>query len=163
MTEKHAGGRPTKYNPKFHPQLVFWLSQAGLTDKKIAKELSITEQTLNNWKKKYPKFFESLKDGKETPDDQVEAALFRRAKGFTYQEGERSRVALPDTTACIFWLKNRRPDKWRDKQEREYSGKDGGPIQVAAAMGALTDEQLDQYLAAVDKAAHEGSITGEET
>lgn len=28
----------------------------------------------------------------------------------------------PDTTAQIFWLKNRKPDKWRDKQDVQISG-----------------------------------------
>ena len=121
MTEKHAGGRPTKYEAK-HVELAFWMAQSGLTDKQIAHEMGITEQTLNNWKKVHPEFFESLKKGKGTPDEDVEAALLRRAKGFEYKEGDHSRVALPDTTACIFWLKNRRPNQWRDKQEIAHTG-----------------------------------------
>lgn len=116
MTEKRSRGQPTKYAPK-HVELAFWMAKAGLTDKQIAEEMGVTEQTINNWKKAHPEFFEALKDGKETPDDQVEASLLRRAKGFTYQEGDRSRVALPDTTACIFWLKNRRAAEWRDKHD----------------------------------------------
>jgi len=111
-------GQPTKYKDEY-VRLVFWMAQAGLTDKQIADELDVTEQTINNWKTDHPEFFESLKKGKNIPDAEVESALLRRAKGFTYQEGERSRVALPDTTACIFWLKNRQPDKWRDKREME--------------------------------------------
>ena len=114
-------GQPTKYKDEY-VRLAFWMAQAGLTDKQIADELDVTEQTINNWKVAHPEFFESLKRGKNIPDTEVESALLRRAKGFTYQEGERSRVALPDTTACIFWLKNRQPEKWRDKQEVALTG-----------------------------------------
>jgi len=120
MAEKHAGGRPTKYEPK-HTELAFWMAQAGLTDKQMAEEMGVTERTINNWKEEHPEFFQSIKKGKSTPDDVVEAALFRKARGFKYQEGEKERVALPDTVACIFWLKNRRPNKWRDKHEVEIT------------------------------------------
>ena len=102
-------------------ELGFWMAQAGLTNKQIAHEMGVTVRTLDNWKKTHPEFLRSLKHGKATPDEDVEAALLRRAKGFTYQEGDRSRVALPDTTACIFWLKNRRPEQWRDKQEIAFT------------------------------------------
>ena len=78
----------------------------GLTDKQIAGKMGISEVTLNSYKKKYPKFFKSLKKGKEVVDYQVEKALLNKALG-------------GDTTAQIFWLKNRRPDKWRDKQEHK--------------------------------------------
>jgi hypothetical protein len=123
MASKPTGkpnGRPTKYEPK-HVELGFWMAQAGLTNKQIAHEMGVTVRTLDNWKKTHPEFLRSLKHGKATPDEDVEAALLRRAKGFTYQEGDRSRVALPDTTACIFWLKNRRPEQWRDKQEIAFT------------------------------------------
>lgn len=76
----------------------------GLTDKQIAKNMRITEQTLNVWKKKYPSLSESLKKGKAVIDYEVENALLKNAL-----EG--------DTTAQIFWLKNRRADMWRNKVE----------------------------------------------
>lgn len=102
----------------------------GLTDKQIAKNIGISEQTLNVWKKTYPSFFESLKKGKEVVDIEVENALLKRALGYRYDEVtiedgvETKRVTKevqPDTTAQIFWLKNRRPDLWRDKQNVELS------------------------------------------
>jgi DNA-binding XRE family transcriptional regulator len=116
MSEKRSRGQPTKYEPKY-VELAFWMAQAGLTDKQMAHEMGVTDRTINNWKKEHPEFFQSIRDGKDTPDEAVEAALLRKAKGFKYEEGGKPRVALPDTTACIFWLKNRRPDKWRDKHE----------------------------------------------
>ncbi len=76
----------------------------GLTDKQIAKNIGISEQTLNVWKKSYPSLSESLKKGKEVVDYEVQNALYKNAI-----EG--------DTTAQIFWLKNRQPDKWRNKVE----------------------------------------------
>lgn len=106
----------------------------GLTDKQIAHNIGITEQTLNVWKHNYPSFSESLKRGKEVIDIQVENALLKRALGYSYEEVKREngpdgqkitktiKEVVPDTTAQIFWLKNRKPAEWRDKQDIELSG-----------------------------------------
>jgi len=131
-------GRPSLYDPKLHPKLAFWLAQAGLTDEQIAEEIAIHTDTLYQWRKVHPEFSEALKGGKATPDDEVEAALLRRAKGFKYAEGGKEKVALPDTTACIFWLKNRRPGEWRDKREHDVTGNIKGPLFVM--MGDDADE-----------------------
>lgn len=80
----------------------------GLTDKEIADNANINPATLYDWKKKYPEIDEALKKGKEVVDFQVEDALLKRAL-----DG--------DTTAQIFWLKNRRPDRWRDKLENKIT------------------------------------------
>ena len=128
---KKKPGRPTKYNPTLHPLIASLLAGNGLTDVQMADELGITEKTLNNWKNYHPKFLQSLKAGKEGPDDQVEASLFKRALGYEYEttastsRGEIYTIVKdvpPDTLACIFWLKNRRPERWRDKTEIEHSG-----------------------------------------
>lgn len=74
----------------------------GLTDEQIAENIGITATTLYEWKNRFPEISEALKKGKEVVDYQVENALLNKALG-------------GDTTAQIFWLKNRRPDKWRDK------------------------------------------------
>lgn len=74
----------------------------GLTDEQIADNMGISAKTLYEWKNRYSKICESLKNGKEVADYMVENALFKKALS-------------GDTTAMIFWLKNRRPDKWRDK------------------------------------------------
>lgn len=125
-------GRPSKYDPKKHPDLAFWMAHAGLTNKQIAEEFGVTERTIDNWKRDHPEFFRSLKKGKETPDDQVEAALLRRAKGFTYTEespqGVVKKVALPNPASMIFWLKNRRPKRWREKIEHQIG--EGGPVKI---------------------------------
>lgn len=100
----------------------------GLIDEQIANNIGINPATLYEWKKKYPKITESLKKGKEVVDRQVENALLKRALGYSYKEvktedGEKVTVTvkevIPDTTAQIFWLKNRKPTQWRDKIEYE--------------------------------------------
>lgn len=103
----------------------------GLIDEQIAANIGITPSTLYEWKKKYAEISEALKKGKEVVDIQVENALLKRALGYRYDEVttedeiETKRVTkevTPDTTAQIFWLKNRRPDKWRDRKDIEHGG-----------------------------------------
>lgn len=106
----------------------------GLTDEQIADNIGISRSTLNSWKDKYSDISDTLKRGKEVVDRQVENALLKRALGYEYTETTREYIpeldemkttkkvtkqVAPDTTAQIFWLKNRKPDKWRDKQECE--------------------------------------------
>lgn len=102
----------------------------GLTDEQIAKNIGVSVSTLNNWKIKYVEILESLKRGKEVVDRQVENALLKRALGYTYEEityegsVETKRVVkevVPDTTAQIFWLKNRKRETWTDRQNIEIS------------------------------------------
>lgn len=100
-----------------------------MTDKEMATFLGIAESTFHLWKTKYPEFVEALARGKKEPDDKVEAAMFHRAIGYSHPEdvimqyrGEPIIVPTtkhypPDTIAGIFWLKNRRPDRWKDRQE----------------------------------------------
>lgn len=106
----------------------------GLTDEQIAAKIGITATTLYDWKNKYPVISEALKRGKEVVDVEVENALLKRAMGYEYTEtrtetaddGTVKTIVMqktmpPDTTAQIFWLKNRRPAVWRDKQQVEHS------------------------------------------
>ena len=83
----------------------------GLTDERIAQKMGINIATLYRWKQEYCEICEALKRGKEVVDYQVENALLNKALG-------------GDTTAQIFWLKNRKPDKWRDKQQEEKQAVD---------------------------------------
>jgi len=103
----------------------------GLTDEQIAEKIGIARSTLNEWKNKYPVISDTLKRGKDVVDNEVENALLKRALGYSYKEiktkddGDKIEVTetikevVPDVTAQIYWLKNRRPDKWRDKQKEE--------------------------------------------
>lgn len=114
----------------------------GLTDEQIAANIGIRRETLYQWKAKYPNISNALKKGKEVVDIQVENALLKRALGYEYQEErietggqygtkvvQTIKYVAPDVTAQIFWLKNRRPDKWRDKPD---------PVQENTAGDALT-------------------------
>lgn len=133
----------------------------GLTDEQIAYNMGVGYSTLQAWKSKYKDIQDTLKRGKEVIDLQVENALLKRALGYSYKEtteelmtdkntGEsRMKVTkvvekevVPDTTAQIFWLKNRRPDKWRDKRETELSGN----MNVNNPYQSLTTEELKKLI-----------------
>jgi transposase len=101
-----AKGKYEKWLKEENLLLLEGWARDGLTDEQIAKNIGIGERTLYEWKEKYPQISQSLKKGKEVVDYEVENALLSSAL-----EG--------NTTAQIFWLKNRRPDKWRDKQKEE--------------------------------------------
>lgn len=123
-------GRPTDFKEEYI-ELAFNYALMGATDKDLARFFSVDESTINNWKIKFPKFFESLKNGKETADAKVIRSLYERATGYSHDEdhivkcgGEASVETIkkhypPDPTSMIFWLKNRQPDKWRDKVHAE--------------------------------------------
>ena len=109
----------------------------GLTDEQIAENMGISCSTLYDWKNKYSDISESLKRGKEVVDVLVENALFKRALGYEYKEvtkedGVTTKVVTkhmpPDTTAQIFWLKNRRPDLWRDRKNIDMNAKVNNPF-----------------------------------
>lgn len=101
-------------------------ARSGLTDEQIAKNIGINRTTLYDWKKKEVNIADTLKKGKEVIDFEVENALLKRALGYEYEEETYENGVLtkkvkkqvaPDTTAQIFWLKNRQVKKWRDKVE----------------------------------------------
>jgi hypothetical protein len=117
-----------KYEEWLTPEgllLIEGWARDGLTDEQISHNMGITRKTLYEWKNKYSDISNTLKKGKEVVDRLVENALLKRALGYTYTEvtkeyGEVTKEVIkevhPDTTAQIFWLKNRKPDEWRDKQ-----------------------------------------------
>jgi len=138
--------RPTKYNPDMNEQ-VYKLCLLGATDKQIADFFNVTEKTINNWKSTEEEFLQSLKKGKIDADAEAAQTLYKRATGnwITTEEklydGETitlSKTHLPDTTAAIFWLKNRQPELWRDKQEFDHTTK-GRKIN-SALVGLSFDE-----------------------
>lgn len=139
---KKAPGRPSLYQGEFAEQAEK-LCRLGATDREMADFFSVDVATINRWKKQHAGFCESLKRGKEIADAEVADKLFKRATGFVHKdtkfatfEGsitdarEYDRHYPPDTIACIFWLKNRRPDLWRDKVGLEHTGAGGGPIET---------------------------------
>lgn len=127
-----AGGRPSKYDSHVQPKLLLieaWCRD-GLTEAQICANLDVNTTSWCEYKKQYPELVDALKKGKEVIDIMVENALLKAALGYQYEETketedgfERStKMAHPNTTALIFWLKNRKPKEWRDKQELEHSG-----------------------------------------
>lgn len=131
--EKNKGGRPSRYKAEYVEQ-AYRLCLLGATDAEMADFFRVTEQTLNNWKKSHPEFFESITRGKLLADAEVAEKLYQRAKGYSHEavkifnhQGVEMIVPYvehypPDTQAASLWLRNRQPAKWRDKQDIEHSG-----------------------------------------
>lgn len=150
--------------------LVEGWAKDGLTDEQIAHNLGIGKTAFYKYKKEHAEFANSLKRGKEIIDYEVENALLKRALGYSYTETTKERVlrkdenghpitdihgfpcyemvvtktvkkeVTPDTTAQIFWLKNRKPEKWRDKQEVQHSGTINNPYE------SLSTEDLKKLI-----------------
>jgi len=121
-----------KYDSSIIDNRVYKLCLLGATDKDIVEIIGITESTFNEWKKQYPSLSESIKRGKRDADANVAESLYKKATGtFRTREvketvDEKGNVKetvttekenMPDTIAQIFWLKNRDPNRWKDKQE----------------------------------------------
>jgi len=133
-------GRPTKYQTDFARKAVK-LCEAGFTDVEIADFFDVNPATITRWKHSHKEFCASLKAGKAPADDRVERSLYQRAIGYEQEEVKIFMPAgaiepvyakftakyAPDVTACIFWLKNRRPEQWRDRPE----GAGGGDLAEA--------------------------------
>lgn len=159
----------SKYFTHVEPKLTLiegW-ARDGLTDEQIAKNLGISKTSLYKYKEEHIELFELLKKGKEIIDYEVENALLKKALGFKetvkkaikvknveYSNGRRLKetedivivdeeiFVQPDTTAQIFWLKNRKPDKWRDKQVVESNN----TIEVKNPYEGLSTEELKKLI-----------------
>ena len=145
-------GRPTSFKPEFVEQATK-LCQLGATDAELADFFGVNTTTIWRWQAVHPEFCNALKRGKDAADERVERSLFSRATGYTHEAvkifmpaGAEGPVYAkyqehipPDTTACIFWLKNRRQKEWRDVQRHEV----GQPGDFAR----MSDEELDGALA----------------
>ena len=134
--KKSNAGRKGLYKEWLEPDNLIRLegwARNGLTDEQIAHNIGITTTTLYDWKKKYPQFAEAIKRGKEVVDIVVENALLKSAMGYKFDEVVKERIYNPETgeseivevkrttkdvapnsTSLIFWLKNRKPEAWRD-------------------------------------------------
>jgi hypothetical protein len=125
--------RPSKYKPEFAAQAEK-LCKLGATDMELADFFEVDVRSIYRWKAEFPEFCQALKIAKSEADERVERSLFARANGYEHDEVDIRVVAgaivktpirkyyPPDTTAAIFWLKNRKPAEWRDKQDIEHSG-----------------------------------------
>ena len=135
-------GRPSKYKEEYAEQAYNYCF-LGAIDEQLAIFFDVSVTTINTWKETYPDFLASIKKGKEQADLEVTQSLKKRASGMklkkqVVKEGgivEIEDEIPPDTAAMIFWLKNRQPKIWRDKQETEHSGR----VEVTS-LGSLIDE-----------------------
>lgn len=147
-----AGGRPTSFKPEYTAQAVK-LCALGATDIEMADFFGVDVRTFYRWKNERPEFCQALKAGKEAADERVERSLYHRAVGYTHDavkifmpawarepvHAKYREHVPPDTTAMIFWLKNRRPDAWRDKSEQVIRHEH---------VTAMADDELERIAAA---------------
>lgn len=139
--KKSNAGRKSKYNEDF-PLMAQDFARRGMIDTEICAKLGISVATYHEYQKLYPEFLKAIKEGKAPVDVMVENALLKRALGFEYEEVHAEfrpkdvndkkanpivvkkikKMVVPDTTACIFWEKNRRPGLWKDKHNLDVSG-----------------------------------------
>lgn len=123
-------GRPSKYKPEYDEQAAK-LSRLGATLPEVADFFDVAPSTVSLWMLQHESFSEAIKNNRAFSDENVEASLYHRALGYSHEhedikvvEGEivvtkTTKHYPPDPTAMIFWLKNRKPKQWRDKQEVE--------------------------------------------
>jgi len=134
-------GRPSSYMPEYAKQAEK-LAALGATDIEVADFFEVDVRTVYRWKHDHDEFCQALNVGKTKADERVINSLYQKAIGYEQEAVKifmpagseapvyapfRERIA-PDTTAAIFWLKNRQPDQWRDKQEHSHAAPDGGAI-----------------------------------
>lgn len=130
------GGRPTDFKTEFI-ELAYNYTLLGATDEKLAEYFNVTKTTINNWKHSQPEFLDSIRRGKDLADIEVVNSLLGKAKG--YDKGDKHYP--PDTTAIIFWLKNRQPKLWRDRTEQEVIA---SVSNVESPYKDLTKEQMER-------------------
>lgn len=145
VSVKASPGQPTAYRVEY-AEWAEKLAKLGATDKELAESFEVTEATITNWKSAHPEFFASIKKGRQIADAEIASKLFHRATGYEHPEDDiravNGEIVItptikhypPDTTAAIFWLKNRRPDLWRDKVENQLSGPGGGAIAIKSVV-----------------------------
>ncbi len=125
-------GRPDKYKPEYD-KMAYNYCLLGATNEDLAKYFEVVVSTITAWINRHESFSSALKNGRANADANVSKSLYRRAIGYSHKEekifcseGEIIRAKTikhypPEVVACIFWLKNRRPDLWRDKPKENQS------------------------------------------
>lgn len=136
---KHPGGRPSSYRKEFVQQAKK-LAALGATDMDVADFFGVHVATIHRWKLEHTEFRDSLRLGKEVADERVVNSLYHRAVGYSHPEDDiravEGKIIItptikqypPDTTAAIFWLKNRRHDEWRDKTDVNHGVQPDNPL-----------------------------------
>jgi hypothetical protein len=142
-------GRPTLYRPEYADQAMK-LCRLGATDMELGDFFGVDRVTIWRWSQVHEDFCNALKAGKEAGDERVVRSLYAKATGYTFDavkilQHEGAPVIVPyrehvppSDTAAIFWLKNRRPDEWREKATTEHTGPGGGPVQLTWGDGSTS-------------------------
>lgn len=155
VNTKKKNGRKSQYSEKVKPylELIEGWTRDGLVMSQIAENLNISKTTLYKYMQEHTELSERLKKGRDVSDAQVENELFRKAVGFTrvekkpvkvknveYENGKRKseteEIVMveqevyypPELGAQVFWLKNRRPDKWRERVEQKIETEEGSGV-----------------------------------
>lgn len=156
MTKKQRktrGGQRTNWKEWVTPERLTLLegwARSGLTNEQIARNIGVAESTLYNWLRDQPKIKEALKKGKEVIDFEVENALYKSAIGFWADDpdGNPYEYVKPSPGAQIFWLKNRKPHMWREKQEVQHSGQVNSNVNLSnlseKELRALAEMEIDE-------------------
>lgn len=143
-------GRPSEFVSADIPKIAE-LARQGATDAEIADYIGVHVNTIGRWKQQHREFRWALKKGREIADERVEASLYRRALGYELRtekifckDGEVTRVpqteyVQPDVTAQIFWLKNRKPQEWRESR-------DSAPAITLNVSGIAAERLLNQLV-----------------
>lgn len=141
MEESRKVGRPTKYKEEY-VELAYKLTLLGMIDTQLADFFEVHESTIHQWKIDYPEFSESIRRGKAISDIEVVEALRKRAIGYSYDEikveeseqGKKktttTKEVIPDTTAQMFWLRNRHADKWSSDPMPDSDDLVATPVQI---------------------------------
>lgn len=177
IPEKRPTGRPTKYKEEYATTVVKH-AMLGVTNEELARVVfEVPLKTLERWISRHEDFRGALKRGREEADTGVAASLYRRALGYSHDaekifyDPKTAAVTkvkftqryAPDTIACIFWLKNRRPDLWRDKQNVELVGKDDGPVSIENVdADKLRDTLNDRIAGIAARMGTDGGTSGAE-
>lgn len=145
-------GRPSKYVSEYHIPWARSLARRGLTVEEIAREIGVAKSTFTKWVSENEELSVALNEGRAIADSKVEDSLYKRALGFTVTEkktivsanpdGTQKPARLevvekdipPDTTACIYWLKNRNPSLWRDQSSISIKTEDDDKIRAEVSM-----------------------------
>lgn len=172
---KRKPGRPKESKAVWTdsiPSRAYELCLLGLKDAELAVAFGVSIYTIDKWKQTHPEFREAILRGKEQADAKVAEALYHKALGYSHKavdirivEGEIVKVPYtkiypPDTTACIFWLKNRQRQAWTDVKRHDHTGTIGVAHSVTRRLDLsdFSEEELALAEKLAGKMLPEGDI-----